>query len=161
MADEPELYYFQQPTQRAASPNVEIITVQQFLQDEAACRALWDLLSIQFHTRSKFLAIWPAVRFVALHRTGDSVDGLLLVSAPVNWQIDYVVVRPEARRRGIAAALVNAAINRAFELQAPYVMLTSRAALRPLYEGECGFRVIEAGMAKPQAAFHDALRNKG
>lgn len=161
MPAEQELYYFQTPAPRAASPHVEILPVPDFLQDESACRALWELLDTQFRTRSKFLAIWSAVRYVVVYRTGDSVDGLLLVSAPVNWQIDYVVVRQEARRRGIAAALVNAAINRAFELHVPYVMLTSRAGLRPLYEGECGFRVIEDGSPALCASTSEPLLRKG
>jgi ribosomal protein S18 acetylase RimI-like enzyme len=79
----------------------------------------------------------------------------------INWQIDYVVVRPEARRRGIAAALVNAAVNRALELKVPYVMLTSREGLRPLYEGECGFRVVEERCVDSVASFSDLVPKKG
>ena len=143
MSVEPELYYIHVPVApRPARANVEIIPVQDFLQKESDCRALWELIGSQFRTRGKFLAIWPAVRFVAVHRTGEIVDGLLLVSTAVNWQIDYVVVRPESRRRGVAAALVNATLNQAYEMKAPYVMLTSRVGLRPLYEGECGFQVV-------------------
>jgi ribosomal protein S18 acetylase RimI-like enzyme len=143
MSVESELHYIHVPVApRPAPPNVEIIPVQNFLQQEPDCRALWDLIANQFRTRGKFLAIWPAVRFVALHRTGDVVDGFLLVSTAVNWQIDYVVVRPESRRRGVAAALVDATLNHALEMKAPYVMLTSRTGLRPLYEGQCGFQVI-------------------
>jgi ribosomal protein S18 acetylase RimI-like enzyme len=67
---------------------------------------------------------------------------MLLVSAPVNWQVDYVVVRPEWRGRGIAEALVNETVNRARTRKVPYLMLTSRAGLRPLYEGACGFTVV-------------------
>src|SRR4051812_40206426 len=98
MSVEQELYYFQRPVEpRPACPEVEVLPLQDFLQDEPACQALWDLLGSQFRTRGKFLSIWPGVRFVALHRTGEAVDGLLLISALINWQIDYVVVRPEAR----------------------------------------------------------------
>ena len=42
----------------------------------------------------------------------------------------------------MAAALVNAALNRAWACGVPYVMLTSRERLRPFYEGECGFTVV-------------------
>src|SRR5262245_39800222 len=116
MSSEPELYYIQVPGERRpASANVEIISVQDFLENEDDCRSLWQLIDSQFRTRSKFLSIWPAVRFVAVHRTGDVVDGLLLISTAINWQIDYVVVRPESRRRGVAAALVNATMNHALE----------------------------------------------
>src|SRR5215813_7167446 len=116
MPAEDELYYIQLPHERRpVSPHVQVVPVQEFLQDELACRTLWDLLESQFRTRSKFLAVWPSVSYIALYRTGESVDGLLLISAFTNWQIDYVVVRPEARRRGIAAAVVNAALNYAFE----------------------------------------------
>jgi ribosomal protein S18 acetylase RimI-like enzyme len=162
MSVEQELYYFQRPVEpRPASPDVEVLPVQEFLQDELACRALWDLLGSQFRTRGKFLSIWPGVRFVALYRTGEAVDGLLLISAMMNWQIDYVVVRPEARGRGIAAALVNTAVNRAFELRVPYVMLTSRESLRPLYEGQCGFRVVQDGAGPTEVEFCDSGRKKG
>lgn len=161
MLQESELYYMHRPVvHRPVLPDVEVVEVQEFLHDEPACRALWELLGTQFRTRGKFLAIWPCVRFVVVHRTGDAVDGLLLISAAVNWQIDYVVVRPEARRRGIAAALVDAAVNRAFELGVPYIMLTSREGLRPLYEGVCGFRVVGRGPGAPHAEYHGAVSQK-
>jgi GNAT superfamily N-acetyltransferase len=84
------------------------------------------------------------VRFVCVHRNPDGdVDGLLLVSAPINWQIDYVVVDPSARGQGVATALVKAALNHACSLKVPYVMLTSKESLRPLYES-CGFTVVNA-----------------
>ena len=157
MPAEAELYYMLRPVvNRPVLPDIDILPVQEFLQDEPACRALWDLLDGQFHTRSKFLAIWPCVRHVVVHRTCDRVDGLLLISTFVNWQIDYVVVRPEARGRGMAAALVDAAISQAFELGVPYIMLTSREGLRPLYEDACGFEVIGRAPAASRPQYHDA-----
>jgi predicted GNAT family N-acyltransferase len=65
------------------------------------------------------------------------------VTAPINWQIDYVVVSPTARGRGVGAALVKATLNEALHRNVPYVMLTSRESLRPLYEG-CGFSVVSS-----------------
>jgi len=143
MAAERELYYFCKPTEALEVPlPVEFVTVQEFLTDEPACKMMWELLDTQFKTRSKFLAIWKAVSYVAAHRDADgALDGFLLVSAPVNWQIDYVVVRPDARGQGIAGSLVKAAIRNAYLHEAPYVMLTSKESLRPLYEA-CGFTVI-------------------
>jgi ribosomal protein S18 acetylase RimI-like enzyme len=127
------------------SLGVEFVTVQELLADEAACRAVWDLVGSQFRTRSKFLAIWPGVRHVALCRDTDgSVAGFVLVTEPVNWQLDYVVVRDDARGRGVASALVRTALNEACRRHVPYVMLSCDDALRPLYEG-CGFRVVAAG----------------
>ena len=145
MPVEPELYYFYKPTDiRPAGLPVEFLTVQEFLADEPGCRAVWEMIDTQFHTRSKFLAIWPGVRYVALHRDADGqVDGFLLVTTPVNWQIDYVVVRPESRGQGIASALVRAALSQAYLHRAPYVMLTSKESLRPLYES-CGFEVVRS-----------------
>lgn len=144
MASEPELNYFCRPTgPRTPATPVEFVPATEFLADEPACKALWELVSTQFRTRSKFLAVWAGVRFVAVHRgDGGAADGFLLVNAPINWQIDYVVVRPESRGRGIAAALVTETVNQAFLRSVPYVMLTSKASLRPLYEG-CGFSVVE------------------
>lgn len=142
---EPELHYYCAPDgDLPVNLPVEFLPVQDFLADEPACKALWDLIGTSFRTRSKFLTVWPGVRYVALHRgpTG-AVDGLLLVTAPINWQIDYVVVRPEARGRGIAGDLVRAALNEAHARKVPYVMLTSREGLRPLYEG-CGFSVVNS-----------------
>ena len=146
MTTEPNLYYFVEPGRRhAVSLPVQFVTVADLLADEPACRKLWDLIVEQFHTRSKFLAIWPSVRFVALHRNRDGeLDGFLLVSAPVNWQIDYVVVDPASRGQGIASALLLETLNQAADRQVPYLMLTSKASLRPLYES-VGFRVIEPG----------------
>ena len=142
---EPELHYYCAPEGGLpVEVPVRFVGVQDFLADEAACKALWDLVGTQFRTRGKFLTVWPGVRHVAVHRgPGGAVDGLLLVTAPINWQIDYVVVRPEARGRGIAGALVRATLNEAFARKVPYVMLSSREGLRPLYEG-CGFAVVNA-----------------
>jgi GNAT superfamily N-acetyltransferase len=143
MSAEPDLYYFHRPTgRRPARGPVEFLPVSDFLADEPACRAFWDLIATQFRTRSKFLTIWPCVRYVALHRNeAGAADGFLLVTCPVNWQIDYVVVHPDSRGKGIAAALVTEALNRAFDQNAPYVMLTSKASLRPMYEA-CGFTTV-------------------
>lgn len=143
MPAEPEVYYFCKPAGvRPPAVPVEFLTVQEFLADEAACQVLWEIVSTQFRTRGKFLAVWQGVRYVAAHRNpaGD-VDGLLLVTTPVNWQIDYVVVKPEARGQGVASALVQTALNHAYLHKAPYVMLTSKESLRPLYEA-CGFEVV-------------------
>ena len=159
---ENELYYIRLPADNVpVSPEVEIVSMQEFVRDEPACQALWHFIDSQFRTRSKFLAIWPNVRFVAVHRTQEEVTGLLLISTTINWQIDYVVVRPDARRRGIAAALVNTTVSRAYELNVPYVMLTSREGLRPLYEGECGFRVVEERCIESVASFSDPAPKKG
>ena len=137
---EPDLHYICKPTGlRAVAHAVEFVTAAEFVADEAACRRLWELVSTQFRTRGKFLAVWAGVRFVAVHR--DSVgraDGFLLVNAPVNWQIDYVVVCGESRGQGIASALVAEAANQAFLRGVPYVMLTCKPSLRTLYEA-CGF----------------------
>jgi ribosomal protein S18 acetylase RimI-like enzyme len=144
MAAEGELYYLHAPKAvRPVALAVEFMPVTQFLADEPACKTLWELMTAQFKTRSKFLTIWPHVRYVALCRDEQGLPrGMLLVSTPLNWQIDYVVVRPDARRQGIAAALVSATVNHALAAGVPYVMLTSREGLRPLYEGECGFTVV-------------------
>ncbi len=142
MSAEPELHYFCKPTVVRPTLPIEFVTVQEFLTDEGACKTVWDMLSEQFRTRGKFLAVWPCVRFVAYHRDETSrIDGFLLVSTPITWQIDYVVVRPDARGKGIATALVTAAVGRAYLHKAPYVMLTSKESLRPLYEA-CGFEVF-------------------
>jgi GNAT superfamily N-acetyltransferase len=145
MAVENELYYFCKPSDvRSTSLPVEFLPVQEFLADEAACQMVWELIGTQFRTRSKFFAVWQNVRYVALHRDADgSVDGFLFVTAPINWQIDYVVVRPDARGQGVAGALVREALNQAYLHAAPYVMLTSKESLRPLYEG-CGFEVVRS-----------------
>ena len=82
---------------------------------------------------------------VAVHRRAGALAGVLLVSTPVNWQIDYVIVHPDHRGEGIAAALVNETLNQALARKVPYVMLTSREGLRPLYEEACGFTVVGSG----------------
>ena len=145
MAAEPDLHYFCRPTgPRPRSHAVAFLPVADFLADEPACQIFWELIATQFRTRSKFLAVWPGVRFVAVHRDpGGAADGFLLVNAPINWQIDYVVVRPDRRGNGIAGALVVETLNEAHRRAAPYVMLTSRPDLRAFYEG-CGFEVIGA-----------------
>jgi GNAT superfamily N-acetyltransferase len=144
MSHESELFYVCCPHEpRPAALPVEFLPVSEFLADESACKQLWELVSTQFRTRGKFLAVWPGVRFVAVHRDerGDA-DGFLLVNTPVNWQIDYVVVRPDARGRGVAGALVAEALDQAYRRAVPFVTLTSKPALRPLYEA-CGFSVAE------------------
>lgn len=145
MAVEAELYYQAVPSQEVpVGHTTEFLTTQDFLADEPACRALWEFVSNQFRTRSKFLSVWPHVRYVTVLRDRQAglIKGLLLVTTPINWQIDYVVVHPEARRQGVAAALVRATLNEAVRRGVPYVSLTSVESLRPLYEGECGFSVV-------------------
>lgn len=143
MSAEAQLNYFCRPNgSHVAEPGVEFRPVQDFLADEPSCRELWDLLVSQFNTRGKFLAIWPCVRYVAQHRDAEGrADGFLLVSTPVNWQIDYVVVHERSRGQGIAHALVKHTLHEARRRGAPYVMLTSKESLRPLYEA-CGFLVV-------------------
>jgi GNAT superfamily N-acetyltransferase len=141
---EPELHYFCKPSVlRSTTHSIEFLTAQEFVADEPACKRLWELVSTQFRTRGKFLAVWAGVRFVAVHRGADGcADGFLLVNAPINWQIDYVVVGPEARGQGIASALVTETANQALLRGVPYVMLTSKESLRPLYEA-CGFVPVD------------------
>ena len=112
---------------------VDFVAVQDFLCDESACRAVWDLVTGQFRTRGKFLAIWPAVGHVVMHRdpTG-AVDGFLLVSELVNWQLDYVVVRDDARGQGIASALVCGALDEACRRTRDNVKAVSQALARRL-----------------------------
>ena len=143
MSDVPDLHFIHKPADAPLSqPGVEFLTVREFLADEPACKMFWELIDTQFRTRSKFLAVWPCVSFVAAHRDPDGVlDGVLLVSAPINWQIDYVVVRPDSRGQGIASKLVRATVAHAYLHRAPYVMLTGKESLRGLYEG-CGFHVV-------------------
>lgn len=125
------------------SLSIDIVPVEEFLLDDAACKMLWTMVESQFRTRSKFLAIWRTTSFVALHRDDDhEVDGMLLITSAINWQIDYVVVRPDARGQGIAQQLVIATLNRATVLNVPYVMLSSKESLRGLYE-RCGFMVVD------------------
>jgi ribosomal protein S18 acetylase RimI-like enzyme len=145
MRPEPDLYYFYAPRgDQAVDLPVEFVPAHELLADEPACQAVWELIGAHFRTRCKFLTVWPSVRYVALCRQPDgAVAGFLLVSAPINWQIDYVVVRPECRGRGIATALINATLNEALARRVPYVMLTSRESLRSLYE-RCGFSVVGA-----------------
>ncbi len=154
MPTEKDLYYLCRPMEpRTPALPIAFLTVSEFLQDEPACKLLWELVSTQFRTRSKFLAIWSGVQFVASHRDSKgSVDGFLLINTPVNWQIDYVVVRPDARGQGIAAALVMEALNQAFLRHVPYVMLTSKPSLRGLYES-CGFTVVGSSeVSKPSSS---------
>jgi hypothetical protein len=140
---EGELYYLHVPCKRHPVAHVvEFLAVSQFLEDETACKSLWEMITSGFKTRSKFLTIWPHVRFVALHRVDGELVGALLVSTPLNWQIDYVIVRSDKRSQGIASSLVNETVNQAAARDVPYVMLTSRKGLRPLYEGTCGFTVV-------------------
>src|SRR4051812_14694889 len=99
MGGDTDLHYFCKPAGglSVAHP-IEFVPITDFLADEPACKQLWDLVTTQFRTRNKFLTIWPSVRFVAVSRDPDgAADGFLLVTAPVNWQIDYVVVRPDRR----------------------------------------------------------------
>jgi ribosomal protein S18 acetylase RimI-like enzyme len=145
MSSEVEYYYIQVPRgRREVVLPVEFLSVAQLLRDEPACRAIWDLITANFRTRSKFLSIWPCVRHAAVHRRHGRLAGFLLVSTAVNWQIDYVTVAPEARGQGVAEALVLETMNRAWEQKIPYVMLTSKESLRSLYEGRCGFQVVAA-----------------
>jgi GNAT superfamily N-acetyltransferase len=147
------LYYILVPTKPRPVPHdIEFMTIQEFLEDEELASGLWDLVASQFKTRRKFLTIWQDVRYLAVYRHEGTLGAFLLVSAPLNWQIDYVTVRADLRRQGIAASLVNSAVNRAWERGVPYLMLTSKPSLRPLYEGQCGFQVVGTNASAVEAA---------
>lgn len=154
MPEEAELYYFCRPERELpVTGKVEFLTVNELLSFEPACKVLWDMVTTQFKTRSKFLQVWPNVRYVAVSRDPQSgqVWGFLLVTAAINWQIDYVTVVPEARGKKLATSLVKATLNEAFKRKVPYVMLTSREGLRSLYEKECGFSVVAATSSVPSS----------
>ena len=155
MSTESELHYICKPTTlHPIARVIDFMTAQEFLADEPACKRFWDLVTAHFRTRGKFLAVWAGVRYVAVHRDVDGrADGFLLVNAPVNWQIDYVVVSPEAHGLGIASALVTETANQALLRGAPYVMLTSKESLRRLYEG-CGFVPVLESPALVAAGEH-------
>ncbi|MFO0936645.1 MAG: GNAT family N-acetyltransferase [Gemmataceae bacterium] len=139
----PDLHYYHAPRSGSEpDPSCHFMGIQEFLADEPACKGLWSLIDSQFRTRSKFLAIWRCVSFVIVHRNANgTADGFLLVSAPVNWQIDYVVVHPEARGQGVARKLIQHTLAQAASRSVPYVMLTSNSSLREMYES-FGFRVV-------------------
>ncbi|MGL4421809.1 MAG: GNAT family N-acetyltransferase [Gemmataceae bacterium] len=139
-----DLYYLCQPKSLTFQPPADIgwHSTAEFLAHEPDVKKLWELISTQFRTRSKFLTVWPSVRYVATHHNAArELDGFLLVTAPVNWQIDYVVVDAASRGQGIASRLVQRAVLAAQAQAVPYIMLTSRPGLRPLYEA-CGFQVV-------------------
>ena len=141
MANEPELNYLCRPTEPRNAPlPIDFLSVAEFLARRAGVQ---DAVGTRLDRSSApGRSSWPSGPGCGSSpstATDDgAADGFLLVNAPVNWQIDYVVVRPEARGQGIAAALVTETLNQAFLRGVPYVMLTSKASLRPLYEG-CGF----------------------
>ncbi len=143
MLPDTELYLFHKPTSAQPPDHLcEFLSIQEFLSEEKACKVFWNLITEQFRTRSKFLAVWPCVRHVAVHRDANGeANGFLLVSSPINWQIDYVVVHPDGRGQGVGTKLVRTALHYAYLHAAPYVMLTCRESLRPLYES-CGFTVV-------------------
>jgi GNAT superfamily N-acetyltransferase len=158
MPAETNLYYIKVPTEVCPVGHpVRFLPIHEFLENEEACRALWDLVSSQFSTRSKFLAVWPHVRFVAVHWDDRGIGGMLLVSTPINWQIDYVVVHETRRGQGIATSLVTETVNQAVSRQVPYVMLTSQERLRPLYAGQCGFVPVAASNGTPISQANGAL----
>src|SRR5580698_1476629 len=142
---ETQLFYLYHPveTGRAEQP-ISFISLAEFLQDEPACKQLLELVTTQFRTRSKFLAVWAGVRYVAVHRDSAGLaNGFLLVNAPVNWQIDYVVVHPDARGQGIAGSLVTETLHQAFLHGVPFVSLASKPGLREFYES-FGFKVVSS-----------------
>src|SRR4051812_40822095 len=73
---EGELYYLQVPVApRPVDHAVDFLTVTELLDDEPTSRAIWEMLSTQFKTRSKFLSIWPSVRYVAVHYRDGELAG--------------------------------------------------------------------------------------
>jgi hypothetical protein len=61
--NELDVHYYCAPTgELTVDLPIEFIPVQEFLADEIACKALWDLISVNFRTRSKFPTVWPNVR---------------------------------------------------------------------------------------------------
>ena len=106
MSAEPELHYFCKPTDvRPVRLPVEFLPVAGVPRRRAGVQAVWDLVATSSAPAASSSRSGRACGSSPSTATPTGgVDGFLLVNAPVNWQIDYVVVRPERRGQGIASA---------------------------------------------------------
>ena len=141
MTREPELHYFHKPHEPQSGLKLaEFLPVQDFLADEPACKELWDVAVQPCSTRAA--SSWPSGRACGTSRSiatrTATPTGSCSSPSPVNWQIDYVVVKPDSRGQGIATQLVRTALHHAYLHRTPYVMLTSKESLRPLYAEPAG-----------------------
>jgi GNAT superfamily N-acetyltransferase len=153
-----KLYYMLVPKEpQLVSHVVDFLDITEVLRNESLCDQIWTMIHREYVTRSKFLSIWQSVKFVATYCNLATLDGFLLVSAPVNWQIDYVTVWPSRRGEGIARSLLAETINQAIERNVPYICLTSKIELRKLYEG-VGFKPV--GMASLDVRPEDMAKQK-
>lgn len=106
------------------------------------CQQIFDLVVQNFKTRRKFLELWPHVRYVAFVEEDGQIISCAFASTPMNWQIDYVVTRPDKRGMNLARAVTNTITNEARKRKVPYVMLTSRPELVHLYAHQCTYTIV-------------------
>ena len=99
--------------------------------------------------------------FVWVAEESGAVVGLLEASAaaPRRWHVDLVHVRPEARRRGVATALLRAAMTEARSHGAEWVsleVLASNEVARDVWR-RLGFEDVELLLSQPLSALEQRL----
>ncbi len=85
--------------------------------------------------------------------------GLTIPGAPAECELEFVLVPPQLRRRGIGGMLLHAVLNWGRDLQADHIRLEvreSNAGAVRLYE-RCGFRIEERRAAYYANPPEDAL----
>jgi GNAT superfamily N-acetyltransferase len=122
--------------------------------DGPALRALWAELAAEVPDPPGFEADGEApAAVVYVAEDGDGLVGALEASpaGPRRWHVEAVYVRPRARRRGVASALVRACLADARERGAETVsleVLASNAVAREVWR-RLGFREVELTLAQP------------
>jgi ribosomal protein S18 acetylase RimI-like enzyme len=129
--------------------------------DEAVVRELWDEFSAEVPEPPGFEEDEEAAQFVYLAEDDGAVVGLLeaSVAGPKRWHVELVHVRPPARRRGVATALLRECLADAREHGAEWVSLevlaandVARRAWRAL-----GFDEVELVLSQPLDALERRL----
>ena len=102
------------------------------------------IVRIPLSNESRIRRGWIAEEENAAARGFAVATALTIPGAPAECELEFLLVSPEARQRGVGCALVGAVLGWARKLRAEEIRLEVRASNMPalrLYEG-CGFAVV-------------------
>ncbi len=139
-----EIHYIYKPNRyKTTSRHVKAYSIYELLDNESYCRDVLKLINENYRHLHKFLTVLRHATYIYMMKEEETerVLAFLLVTENLNWQIDYVTVCQERRKKGVAQAMLNTCLNQAYINNIPYVMLSSKEELIPLYES-VGFKQI-------------------
>jgi len=125
--------YVKRPSKPINYPSHDVHMSSISLMDSDQLNSIRCLITDYFYDHSKFLTIWPHVRYIAYINVYNRIQSMALVSDTINWQIDYVSTNINFRHKGYASSIMTYINNVAWDKGVPYLILTSNSNLEYFY----------------------------